>query len=467
MSKSSPLTTDSSRPRVKIAYLGGGSRYWARDLMKDLALGAPFDGDLALYDLNHAAAQQNERIGTTLFARPEARSRFKVKAVKSLAACLRGADFVVCSIEPGPTEARFADLEIPLRYGIVQPVGDSTGPGGILRALRAVPVYAEFAREIMTHCPQAWVINYTNPMTLCTRALYAVAPAIKAFGCCHEVFGTQHRLAKLAVAEHGLTDLKRSEIIVDVNGVNHFTWVTAATCRGVDLMPMITRLANDPASYPDGTAASRLRLKKGEWFRSEGQVAIDLLRRFGALGAAGDRHLVEFVPWYARDLKTLHRWGVVCTPFAYRLKRSQMADVNPDSYGQGTLNPTGEEGVAQISALLGLGNLDTNVNLPNRGQASDLPWAAVVETQAQFRRDAVTPVVARALPAAAGALVRRVVDVQEMTLQAAMDRDLELARQAVLCDPLVNISPDRASAMFDEMVDYIRPQLTDAGYALG
>jgi alpha-galactosidase len=455
---------DSSRPRVKIGYIGGGSRYWARDLMKDLALTAPFDGEIALYDIDPEAAARNVQVGQRLFSRPEAKSRFTVRAVKSLGACLKGADFVVCSIEPGPTEARFADLEIPLRHGIVQPVGDSTGPGGILRALRAIPTYVEFARAIMTHCPKAWVINYTNPMTLCTRALHAAAPEIRAFGCCHEVFGSQGRLLRLAQQVHGLQDLRRQEVRVDVNGVNHFTWITAASCRGIDLMPALRDHAADPARYADASAAARKRVKKGKFFGSEGMVAIDLMRRFGALGAAGDRHLVEFVPHYARDERTLHRWGVVCTPYAHRLKRSQSKDVPPDSYAQGEINPTGEEGVVQMSALLGLADLDTNVNLPNRGQSPDLPRDAVVETNAAFRRGQVTPLLARPMPAGACALVRRVVEVQELTLRAALGRDLDLARQAILCDPLVTLSPDRAEKMCDEMFGHIRPLLEDAGY---
>lgn len=455
---------NSSRPRVKIAYVGGGSRYWARDLMKDLALTAPFDGEIALFDLDRPAAEKNAVLGTRLFARPDAVARFRVRAVATLAACLRGADFVVCSIEPGPTEARFADLEIPLRHGIVQPVGDSTGPGGILRGLRAVPMFERLAAAVMTHCPRAWVINYTNPMTLCTRAMHATAPEIRAFGCCHEVFGSQSRLARLAASAHGLEDVRREEVKVEVNGLNHFTWITAASCRGVDLFPALRAHADDPAQLADATAKARRRMKEEKWFGAEGLVALDLFRRFGALGAAGDRHLVEFVPWYARDERTLHRWGVVCTPYSHRLARSRSADTAADTYGQGELNPTGEEGVAQMAALLGIGDLDTNVNLPNAGQAPDLPPDAVVETNAAFRHGRITPLTARVLPPGAGALVRRVVEVQELTLRAALERDLGLAREAMLLDPLVTLSPDRVALMFDEMVADIRPLLEELGY---
>ncbi len=435
-----------------------------RDLMKDLALSGTFEGQIALFDLDFEAAQRNEEIARHVFGRPESKGKFKVKAVKRLADCLRNADFVVLSIEPGPMEARYADLVIPEEHGVIQPVGDSTGPGGILRGLRAVPVYAEYAAKIMEYCPQAWVINYTNPMTLCTRALHAVDPAIQAFGCCHEVFGTQTKLARLAREWFECADISRQDIKVDVTGINHFTWVTEARWRGEDLLPRLREYLEDSDRFKDQTAAAKKRAKEKKYFGGEGLVAFDLFRRFGALGAAGDRHLVEFVPWYARDRKTLYRWGVVCTPYEDRIGRVQKPDVAPDSYGQKEINPSGEEGVLQMAVLLGLGDLDTNVNVPNRGQAPDLPMGAVVETNAAFRHRTLTPKTATALPPAANALVQSVVAVQEMTLEAALNRDLDLAFQALLCDPLITLSTDKAKTMFDAMIANVAPLLKEQGY---
>jgi len=462
MSDTSSTTT--KHPSIKIAYIGGGSRGWARNLMQDLALSGTFDGEIRLYDLDFEAAKRNEVLAGHLFSRPEAAGKFKVKAVKRLRDCLRGADFVVLSIEPGPTEARYADIVIPESYGIIQPVGDSTGPGGILRALRAVPVYADYAASIMEHCPKAWVINYTNPMTLCTRALYAVAPEIRAFGCCHEVFGTQSKLAALARKWFEEPSIQRGDIKVDVNGINHFTWVTQASWQGEDLMPRLLEHVADDSLYADATAAARKRARAGKVFGSEGLVAFDLCRRFGALAAAGDRHLVEFVPWYARDVKTLHRWGVVRTPYEYRIEKAKSKDFPADHFKSCELKQSGEEGVKQMAALAGLADLDTNVNIPNRGQAPDLPQDAVVETNAAFRKNSLTPLTATALPEGARSLVQRVVDVQEMTLEAALYRDLDAAREALLCDPLVTISPDKSAEMFDAMVENIAPLLADLGY---
>ena len=463
--KTAKKTDATARPDCKVTIIGGGSRYWARDLMKDLALKAQFDGEVRLYDLNHEAAVKNVDIGKRIFARPEAVSNFKVRALKSLAGALKGADIVVISIEPGPMELRYADLEIPRAHGVIQPVGDTVGPGGWLRGLRAVPTFENFAHAIMANCPQAWVINYTNPMTLCTRALYAAEPDIKAFGCCHEVFGTQNRLRGVAQDAFGMKDIHRSELELNINGVNHFTWATEAHCRGVDLFPALREKISTPDFFADRSRDARKRVREKVYMGgSPCLVSLDLFRRFGALGAAGDRHLCEFVPWYARDEKTLHRWGVVCTPYSFRLTSRGKKDLAADAYSQQAMNPTGEEGVEQIEALLGLRDLDTNVNLPNRGQSPDLPADAVVETNAAFRRDRVTPLLARPLPVAANSLVSRIVEVQEMILAAARARDLAAAREALFLDPLITLSTDRCEAMADEMLNHLKTELTACGY---
>ena len=444
---------------IKIAYLGGGSRYWARDLITELALTPRLTGQIDLYDLDYAAAERNVAVAGRIYRRPEAVTRFSVRAVRRLADALTGADFVVLSIEPGPTAMRFADLVIPAHHGILQPVGDTTGPGGIARALRAIPVYHQFGRAIAEHCPRAWVINYTNPMTLCTAALYAAAPAIKAFGCCHEVFHTQHDLARYVAQWFGVPRPPRQAIRLDIAGVNHFTWTTAATWEGRDLFPKLRAMVADPACFRSRRAYALNLKRRQSWFEYSRLVALDLFRRFGALGSAGDRHLVEFVPWYATSEENLHRWGVILTPYSYRIARSRLPDHHLGHYAGTPIKASEEEGVRMIEALLGLQPLHTNVNLPNRGQMTDAPPGAVVETYAQLRRDRATPVTANPLPSGAQALVRRIIDVQLLTLRAALTRDVDLAFQALLADPLVRIPTDRAWRMFTAMLRHMRPCL--------
>ncbi len=448
---------------IKIAYIGGGSRGWAFAVMSDLALCPRLKGELVLYDIDRPAALNNVEIAKVIFSRDAAVGRFKVRAARTVADALIGADFVVASIEPGPMELRYADLEIPRQFGILQTVGDSVGPGGLMRALRAIPIKMQYAHEIMRHCPSAWVINYTNPMTLCTAAFYAAEPKIKAFGCCHEVFGTQDLLAGLVAQWHKVPKPARHEIRLDIAGVNHFTVASAASWNGIDLMPMLREHMNRRGFFRDRTRESRERIRKGEVFGSENLVKFDMLRNLGVLGAAGDRHLVENLPWYLTSVEALHRWGVIQTPYAWRIGGRAAPPPKPSDFAHRPLAPSGEEGIAQMLALLGVAPLDTNVNLPNRGQMPDAPLGAVVETYAQFRRDSVTPIVAASLPAGAAALQRRVMDVQEMTLDASIANDRDLAFAALLNDPLVRISPDKARRMLDAMLEYTRAMVPGMG----
>ncbi|MCX7016666.1 MAG: alpha-glucosidase/alpha-galactosidase [Candidatus Sumerlaeota bacterium] len=445
---------------IKIGYIGGGSRMWAHKVMCDLALCPDLRGEIALYDIHFAAAQANAVYGNRLFAHPQSRTRFRVTASKTLAGALKGADFVVASILPGPMWMMANDIDIPLKYGILQPVGDTTGPAGVSRALRTIPIYAEYAPQIMTHCPRAWVINYTNPMTLCTATLYAAEPQIKAFGCCHEVFASQGHLAQLVHEYLDVPRPPRHEIKVDVAGVNHFTFFTAASWNGVDLFPILRKHVARKDIWADQTKFALDLKATGGWFAHKGLVGFDLFRRFGALGAAGDRHLAEFLPWFLVSEEAIHRYGFILTPSSYRMgtwkprekpARRQPDRTPPEKKGI-ELKRSGEEGINQVCALAGLAPLDTNVNLSNTGQIPGLPLGAVVETNAQFRRDSLRPIVPKPLPAGALELVRRVAETQRLTLQAGLARDADLAFQALLTDSLCRIPVDKAWKMFRELL---------------
>ncbi len=448
-----------AKNEIKIAYIGGGSRGWAHGLMEDLALTEEIHGELVLYDIDHPAAEMNVDVAKKIFSHEQAKTSFDVRAETDPDAALKDADFVVMSIEPGPMKMRYADLVIPEKHGILQPVGDSTGPGGILRGMRACPVYMDYAHRIMANCPNAWVINYTNPMTLCTTALYDAEPEIKAFGCCHEVFGTQNYVAELVKKWFDVDKPARHDIKLDVAGVNHFTMATAAHWNGNDLMPHLKEMIAADGYFDPCTENALKRKEEKKWFSSDQRIAADLLRRFGVLGAAGDRHLAEFVPWYLESEEILHRWGVILTPYKYRIKEDEKRKKNAGTWDKDKLGGTGEEGVLQMLALLGLRTLDSNVNLPNRGQMQQAPNGAIVETYAQFRQDSVKPVVSRPLPPAAWSLVERIIRVQQLTIEAARTKDKDLAFQALLIDPLVSLPTDRAHDMFTEMCEYAAEEL--------
>ncbi|MBI5032189.1 MAG: alpha-glucosidase/alpha-galactosidase [Chloroflexi bacterium] len=440
---------------LKIAYIGGGSREWARKLMFDLALCPDLTGNVALYDIDAESARLNERFGNWLQEQPNVVSRWRHETVGSLDEALRGADFVVLSIQPGTLEIMADEIAIAEKHGMFFPVGDTTGAPGLVRGLRCATIYQEFAHRIAAMCPQAWVINYTNPMTICTRTLTRVEPKLKVFGCCHEVFSTQRLLGSLAEKYLNVSPApSRHEIQVNVLGINHFTWIDRSSYREVDLLDLVKRYMAEPGVVRDYTQAEVESWH--DWFRSVHQVKFELFKRFGILAAAGDRHLVEFMPGYTRSPEELFRWGIIRTPVSYRIERWRTAPQKTTDLMEGrtplVLDASGEEGVAQMRALLGLGDLVTNVNVENVGQVSNLPLHAVVETNARFSRNSVQPLVAGALPLGVHSIIARHVANQEMIVDAALTCDADMAYQAVLNDPTNRLPTDEAREMFDEML---------------
>ncbi len=438
--------------RVRIAYIGGGSRGWAQDLFRDLALNGALHGQIVLYDIDQAAAAANVPRGERVFAHPDARARFGLEVASDLDAALEGADIVVISIEPGPIEARHADLVIPERYGILQAVGDTTGPGGILRAIRSCAPFVGFAQAIRRCCPQAWVFNYSNPMTLCTALLYAVFPAIKAIGCCHEVFGLQTWFQRRIPRWFDVPKPARNAVRLDVIGVNHFTWATAARWQGHDLMPLLAAEIDRRGYFDalDHSDEGELDLAKTEG--PNRFIGLDFFRRFGVPGAAGDAHLVEFVPWYCDSDASLQRLGVRRKTWARRLEmhaeKLQQSDVDHAA----PLTHSCEEGVETMAALAGGGDFFTNVNVPNTGLMPWLPPGAVVEGNAVVRADELLPVVPAPPPVPVQSLIRRVVDVQQAVLAGLLAEDNAAIEAALLCDPLVvRLRPDQVHRMWREM----------------
>lgn len=438
---------------LKIAYIGGGSRAWARKLMADLALAPDLCGQVALYDINLPAAQLNERLGNWIGAQPGARSSWRYAAAETLPDALRGADFVVMSIQPGTLECMGQEIAIAERYGMFFPVGDTIGAPGLVRGLRSALMYQGFAEAIAEHCPDAWIINYTNPMTICMRTLTRVAPQLKAIGCCHEVFGTQEMLADL-VARYTEHRPARSDIHTNVLGINHFTFVDRAEYRDIDLLALVRQHMAQPGVLRPFESAE---VAAQSYFKDNCQVKYSYFARLGVLPAAGDRHLTEFLPGFVHSTETLTRWGVRRTDVAYRIERWRQAQQDTLDLLEGrapfSLDASGEEGVKQMRALLGLGDMVTNVNFVNRGQMPGLPKDVVVETNALLARDRVTPLAAGQLPPAVNALVAQHATNQELIVEAAVTRDADLAFQAILTDPNTDLPIDRAWAMYNEMLE--------------
>ena len=450
---------------VKITYIGGGSRGWAWKLMSDLAACDDMCGSVYLYDIDHEAAKHNEIIGNKFKDVEGGVAKWDYIAAKTPKEALTGADFVIISILPGTFDEMESDVHAPEKYGIYQPVGDTSGPGGLIRAMRTIPMYEEIAEYIKEFAPEAWVINYTNPMTLCIKTLYRVFPEIKAFGCCHEVFGTQEFLAKMVEEEFG-EKVKREEIKVNPVSVNHFTWLTEAKYKNIDLFPYYAKFCEKyKDGYMDEITIKRFSAKE-PWFFTNNKLKMELFRKYGYIAAAGDRHLAEFLPgnWYLTSPERAKEMGFFLTPVSYRKKNLAERLAKSERLRRGEENVkleyTGEEGVNQMRALLGLCDLCTNVNIPNVGQIPNLPLGAVVETNAMFRAGSLTPLMAGNVPESIYPLVSRICTQQENISDGIAKRDLEKLFAAFVNDPLVTCSMADAKKLFDEMIENTKEYLT-------
>ncbi len=453
---------------LKIAYIGGGSRGWAWGLMTDLAMDGDICGEVRLYDIDRPAAERNRVIGSRISEHPDALSRWRYSVSDSLQAALTGADFVVISILPGTFDEMESDVHLPERVGVYQSVGDTVGPGGFMRAMRTIPMFVTIAEAIRDYSPDAWVINYTNPMTLCVRTLYEVFPEIRAFGCCHEVFGTQKLLCVMLEEMRGIPGVSRQELYTTVTGINHFTWLTEASYQGLDLMPIYREFAERywEKGYEGGQDGNWMN----SYFSCAHRVKFDLFLRYGAIAAAGDRHLAEFMPpWYLKSPETAADWKFTLTPVSWRKddlkRRLQRSDRLISGEEPISLKTSGEEGHLLLKAVLGLGDLVSNVNIPNRGQIPNLPVGAVVETNALFGANRISPVSAGNVPSNLLPLIARHVYNQENTLKAALSCDRKLGFTAFMNDPqLGGVSLEDGRSLFEDMLTAQKKYLPDGWF---
>nr|WP_288826031.1 alpha-glucosidase/alpha-galactosidase [uncultured Clostridium sp.] len=443
---------------IQIAYIGGGSRGWAWTFMTDLSMDDSISGTIRLYDIDPAASKNNEIIGSQLSARKDTIGKWDYVQSDSLKDALTGCDFAVISILPGTFDEMDSDVHLPERLGIYQSVGDTAGPGGMIRALRTIPMFVTIAEAIKKYAPDAWIINYTNPMSLCVKTLYHVFPQIKAFGCCHEVFGTQKVLKGICEETFGLESIDRRDIHVNVLGINHFTWFDEASYKGIDLFPVYRDYID--AHYEEGYEEPDKNWANST-FECAHRVKFDLFRRYGLIAAAGDRHLAEFMPGtdYLKDPGTVKSWKFGLTTVDWRKNdlKERLAKSRRLANGEEEikLKPSGEEGILLIKSLCGLDRTISNVNIPNSFlQIANLPKDAVVETNAVFSRDSIKPVIAGTIPEEVLELIKPHVANHERILNAALTCNRALVYEAFLSDPLVKgrASDAEVKKLADDMI---------------
>jgi len=445
-------------PRITI--IGGGSNQWAPTLVTDIArLELLQSAEIVLEDIDGSRLPRMEayvRHLAKLLDIP-----LTVRSTTNQREALEGADFVVVNISTGGFASMRHDIEIPKRYGIFQSVGDTVGPGGILRGLRNVPVLVGIAKDMEQLCPDAWMLNLTNPMTTLCRGV-TKETSIKTIGLCHELTMMQFFLSLLL--DVSFLDLKAT-----ICGVNHLPVITAVDAAGKDGLAMLADLldAGDqdaplPFDMPDDIGHEPLA--EGEvWTKAKlldmMRIKMELFRRTGALPAAGDRHVAEFFPGFLTEASGYgKRWGVHLTEISQREAHEAKYSADLDAKLASTEideMPSGEMVHTVMWALLTGLPVELPLNIPNAGQCPDLPNGVVVESvcvvgpgNSVRGRDAATA------PPLLASQLRQVSASQEMVVEAAMTGDRNMVVSAMLADPLAGrIDYDQVTQMADEMIE--------------
>jgi len=437
---------------MRVTIVGGGSYQWGPKLVTDL-LGVPALAgmELVLEDIDPTAL---EHLGA--YARLAAQQMgvaCSVRTTTDQRAALDGADFVVVTISTGGFESMAADLDVPAEHGIRQSVGDTVGPGGISRSLRNIPVLVGIARDMESQCPEAWLLNITNPMTCLTRAVCRET-SIRAVGLCHEV---GNFCMDLAIA----LGLPHTAVVPTVAGVNHFPVITALEIDDADGFELLARSVDELGGLE--ALAPRSGRPAAEPFTMldfahRHLLTLTMFERFGALLGANDRHLAEFVPWVLTEASGWGRdWGIEVTTIATRQAHqdgyvAEVRDVLAGTRPMATWD-SGELVAPIIDSLVTGTPRALPVNIPNAGQCPDLPQDAVVESICTVDADGVRGRDAAVAPRPLAELLRRHVAVQELTVDAAVSGERSAVLAAMALDPLAGRGDWReVGTMVDELL---------------
>jgi len=406
---------------VKIAMIGAGSIVFAKTLLNDmLATPALADAEYALMSRTEPKLRRMEAFTNRMIE--ENGLKAKVWATLDRREAIEDADYVICMIQVGGVDAFKADYEIPLRYGVDQCIGDTLGPGGIMRAARSIPVLVDMAKDIVDVAkPGAILLNYTNPMGVCCYALGA-ATDVSYIGLCH---GVQTTLDLIS----GYMGVPKAEIDFECAGINHMAWFLKLKHKRKDLYPLF-----------------RERCEKPEYYVNE-KVRIEVMRHFGYFMTESTGHLSEYVPWFRSSRRALDEFcdepGFGGESGAYHKWSADVAkkyaEVDPLEFESPKLEPRSAEYCSYVLEAKETGNpFKLQGNVRNDGYITNLPQGACVEVPVYVDKGGLRPLRVGDLPPQLAALNQSNVTVQTLAGQGSLSGDPELIMQAMAMDPLTS-----------------------------
>lgn len=421
---------------TKITFIGAGSTIFAKNVLGDAMLTPSLaDSHIALYDIDEKRLRESEAMLKTINKNAN-QNRAAIQVYHDRKEALRDADFVVNAIQVGGYKpSTVIDFEIPKKYGLRQTIGDTMGIGGIFRTLRTLPVMLEFAREMEEVCPNAWLLNYTNPMAMLTMGVLK-ATSIKTVGLCHSVQVCVPELFEhLGIKEqYDLADFQWK-----IAGINHMAFLLEITKDGEDFYPTIRQLAEEKENP------------------HRDSVRFELMKRFGYYITESSEHNAEYHPYFIKSKypELIDDLGIPLDEYLTRCE-NQIRDwetMREDIVDNGDLtHKRSREYASYIMDAIKNGNPTVIAgNVLNKGLITNLPEDVCVEVPCLVDKNGIQPTYVGALPTQLAALNRTNINVQELTVEAALTLEKDKIYQAAYLDP--HLSSELSLADITQLVD--------------
>ena len=423
----------------KITFMGAGSTVFAKNVLGDsMCTPALENSVIALYDIDPKRLEESHLMLSAINSNLGNKAKIETYCgVENRKDALRGANYVVNAIQVGLYEpCTVTDFEIPKKYGLRQTIGDTLGIGGIFRALRTIPVMFDFARDMEEVCPNAWFLNYTNPMAMLSGAMQRYTP-IKTVGLCHSVQVCAPTLMKHAGMEYDDT------VQYKIAGINHQAWLLEISKNGEDLYPEIKR------------RCAQITEKHGD------MVRLEIMKRFGYYVTESSEHSAEYMPYFIKDKypELIDRFNIPLDEYPRRCVNQiarwekQRDELTKDPH---LTHVRSSEYASRIMEAM-----ETNKpfkfggNVLNTGLITNLPPTACVEAACIADASGVTPTYVGDLPEVCAAMNRTNINVQLLTIQAAVTLKKDYIYQAAMMDPHCQseLSIDDIVALCDDLIE--------------
>src|SRR5581483_377739 len=421
---------------AKVALIGAGSVVFTQNLVTDILLFPELrDTEIALMDIDAERLKVAEHIVRQV-AREKTGSDTQVKATLDRAEAIRGADYVVNTVQVGGFEATLTDFNVPKKYGLQQTIADTIGIGGIMRCLRTMPVLAGILWDMEELAPSGWLLNYTNPMAMLVWGASRLS-GVKSVGLCHSIPNTAWQLG-------GYLGVPWEELRYRAAGINHFAFFLELRHNGQDMYPRLREAMENPD------------------IRAKDPVRFEGLRRFGYFVSESSEHFSEYLPYFIkRDFPELiERYGI---PLDEYIRRCESYNAWWDSFHREMASGGRVDVADALSGEFGpliVHSMETNTprvvygNVANHGLIDNLPPGCAVELPCAVDGLGLTPTAIGTLPPQLAALMRTNVNVQELAVEAALSGKRDCVYQAVFLDPHASseLSLDQMVAMVDDLL---------------